>query len=300
MDQQFHREYHALYKVIVTDPLEPELSILLCGLIPLPNSPHWFDSQALAQKPEVSIPDQEDAYLRHVSVTWSTKTVDPSRQNQDKNESPLGQPPTVRWGHVNGTRLFTVTADNSPVKIVNGSGSVLANATIPGAVAGETTPVQTSAGEQFEPAPEIEERRLTLSVTRLIANYDPDAAFRFLDTTNSGDISLSGALFTAGTVRCVQNDGERAGQQKGISLWTQTLGFEFSENWDLDLRDCGTYSLSQDGQYRRVPASLPNGLGTRVNMNGAGSPISPNDPPLYLRFRRFPRKDYALLNLVNL
>ncbi len=294
MDQQFHRDYHATYTVIVTDPVESDLAILTSGYVPLPNSPHWADPEALAKKPEVSIPDKEDPTLRLVTVEWSTKAQDPERQNQDHTESPLLSPPTVRWGHVVSKVLLTETSDGESVKkVVNGL--VTGNATIPGAVANKPTPVHTSAGEPFDPSPETEERHLTLLVTRPQLTYSAFDSFNYLDHTNDADFQG----FDPGRARCTQFDGERA-WSKGIAFWMVTLGFEFADNWDVDLRDYGTYSITDDGQYRKIPAVLPNGAGNRINLDGEGNALDPNDPTVYLRFRQFPRADFSLLELDNL
>lgn len=295
MDQQFHREYTQRWRVIVSDPTDSDISVLISGYVPLPGASHPNDAAAFALKPEVTTPDDTDPTLRLVTVPYSTKSADPERQNQDRGESPLLRPPVVRWSHVVRQRLFTETIDDYPVKTVSG-GEVTGNATIIGDQNNKPHPVCTSAGEPFDPAPEIEDLMLTLFVQRNEAGFTEAYADEFINTVNSDDWRG----WEPGTVKLTQFDAERQ-YEKGVAFWSVTYMFAFADNWDLDLRDVGSYSLSDDANYDKIQPQAANGVGLpRVNLNGAGVALAPTDPPVYLRFRRNRRKDFNDLNLENL
>lgn len=298
MDGAFNRTYHQLWTVIVSSPTESPLSILLSGTVPLPAASFHTDLAAIAQKPEVTIPDKDDPYLRHVSIDYSTRPPagDPERQSQNSAESPVLRPPEVRWGHIVKTELFTRNRhDEQPRKIRNGSD--IGPATVVGYTTGACA-VGTSAGEVPDPAPEREVRYMTLSVSRNETTYEPDYADSFLDTVNSD--TFQG--FPAGEARCTQFDGVR-GYEKGVRYWVVSYGFEFGFH-DLDLRDAGSFSIDTSGgsgNYKQIPSVAAGGVAlTRVNLNGSGEKLSVEDAPIYLRFRKYFRIPYAPLNLTNL
>jgi hypothetical protein len=296
IDQQLHREYRESYHIGLDDPLTPELAILFAPGVPRVNSSFPSDLAALATKPEVTTPDPTDNYLRLLTVEYSTRSVDPSRQNQDKNDSPLLQPPKVRWGHVIHSRLFNWTADDSPVyKYQDGKRGDPATFLVGAPGAGGRWPVQNSAGEAYNPAPNIEVRRRTLSVIRNEASYNPEFADLYIDHTNIDYFQGE----SPGRARCVQFDGERD-YAKGVPFFVVSYAFEFG-NWDHRVQDYSTYHYPT-GDANAPPAKklAADGTPIRVNLNGAGVKNPDNAPVVFLSFRKYPRADFNALKLANL
>jgi hypothetical protein len=299
MDQEFHRQYTRRFIVELDDQTTPDLAILLSGFVPFVNSSYPGDLPALAQKPSVSVPDADAPNFRYVTVPYSTRTLDPSRQNTSPTDSPIAKPPIATWSHVVGTRLFTKTADNAPVRrIVNGADA--GSATFVNFLGPATSgwPVQNSAGESYNDAPEAEERRLSLVVVRNEADFVVTNSRNVIGTTNLNDWLIGDYLAPAGTALCVRYDGVRA-YEKQIPYWQVTYGFEFADDWDVIIRDYGHYSVDTSGGSGHYVQVAPP-MGPFVNLDGNGDAQTPEQPPVFLGFRKNKRYDFSVLKLVNL
>jgi hypothetical protein len=315
IDREFHRTYRRGWLVETDDDrtgvMTPDLAILLTPPIPLPYASHPNDLQALADKPAVTLPDADAPQFRKVSVTYSTRSLDPSRQNQDQNQSPVFKPPVARWGHVVVTRLFTKTVDRTPVRLIQAGhlDGAATFANIRGLLPPDATgwPVQNTAGSPFIQAPETEKRLLTLTVTRNELDYDPDRADSYIDSTNNDIWIVDGHRADPGEARCVQYSGERA-YEKQVPYHVVTYGFEFDDDWDIIMRDAAPHGLdgpattSDDTTWKQVARYSPDGSAIpMVNLNGNNGGLLPlGQPPVDLGFRRCPRMDFGALNLINL
>jgi hypothetical protein len=313
MDQQFHREYRRVFRVVVNNPLDSDISILMSGRLPLVNSSHPDDIQALAQKPEVTLPDQMDPNLRHVTIPYSTRTLDPSRQNQSPNETPIQEPPKATWGWAQRTRLFTQTADRMDdaagvggVRLIQAgqpeSKAFFAN--LPNGLPATATgwPVQNTAGAPFDEDPTVEEYHQTLTVVRNEMTFDPDEAESYINHTNLTKWFPGGKLALPGEALCTEFRGERS-HQKRIPFWIVTYAFEFAHEWDIIIPDKGPYAAPNSpgggNPFNRQLANDGTAIGL-ARLNGAGGFLPQGQPPMYLGFRSKKRAEFNALNLINL
>ena len=128
--------------------------------------------------------DTADPYTWRVRVHYSSEIERPDITN----EIPTLRPPVVEWGQ---------TSIMKPL-----------------AVANDGTPITNSAWERFDPPPEIEDVRLTLSIRINLLTYDPLFYLGFHNTVND-DTWFS---FPPGTVRCMGVTGTRQ-YESGYLFW---------------------------------------------------------------------------------
>src|SRR5262249_46326548 len=125
-----------------------------------------FDLGALCNS--VTCEQNDDAPRRWVvTCEYGPPTVEQGQQQ----ENPLLRPAVLTWGFTQNSRAVW--------KDVNG------------------TPIQNSAGDAFDPPPEIDDSRPVLTVTRNEAGFNPAIAIQYQDAVNS-DQFLG---FNAGVVK---------------------------------------------------------------------------------------------------
>jgi hypothetical protein len=302
-DQEWHFTGRRTFLVETDDASVDEIEVLADPRIPRVSNYHPVYALAAATNVDASQPDADAPWFWSVVVTYSTRSVDPDRQNKDKDQSPLFEPPVIRWGKTVATVPFIVAADDSFVLIVR-DGEVVGKTSF--ADIGTPSPVQNSAGEQHDPAYEVEVRRQVLTIDRNEASFDPDRADRYMDTTNSR--TFFGR--DPGTMRCTDFTGERD-FKKGVAFAKVHYEFEHKEDgWDIDIPDVGTVFVKRtdDGEYMRTAFTDSAGRRYIGKLNGHGekAEADPNNAvngvpeaikTFYLRYRRYPRKDFAPLKL---
>ncbi len=227
--------------------------------------------------------------LWEVTVKYSTKHEDPEKEENEEESVEL-EPPEVSFDF--GTRMKAVQIAS---QVYDENGVVKTN------IYGGPT---TSAGEPFDPPPEIEEHYPILTVTRNELFLNTNQIREYINTVNSD-------VFQGGPTRTVKCNGisSRKQYKKNVRYWRTTYSLEFNVNtWDLQLLDIGSFHLEfvvnpeditdVDTQRKYFltddePAQPRLGL-----LNGAGDRLLDGGTP---KFRRFPTvyeaKPFAALQL---
>lgn len=138
----------------------------------------------------------------------------------ERSEDPLLRPPEVSWSHEDFRRsILTGDFINSATGEVDIEDAVIAN----------------SAGDPFDPPPEVDDAHLILTVVRNQPFYDPLLAFDYKNAVNS-DTFLG---FPPGVAKVREFTGQSA-FENNKAFAKVTLRFEFRmEGWDLRLLDAG-------------------------------------------------------------
>lgn len=294
MDGELHREYSRTWLVVTDAAGDSPGTALFAAGIPLPLASYvtdtWIDLSALAEGPEVSQPDPEVPTLFHVTVNYSTRSVDPSLVNQigqgtdpsgntqqagGLGGGPLDLPVSVEWGWMSERQLMTESYDDPPKPIVN------------------------SAGKPFDPAPEDDAQIMTLTVVTNHQRFPIQTAFAYQNAVNEDEFQT----FQAGQAKVVEYSA-RLAFAKNVRYWVVTKRFAFRlPDWDLELLDHGTTSIDDSagsGNVQEIANVDRAGNPVDVRLDGAGHVLAAGAANVYLRFRRRPRMSFAALNIPDL
>lgn len=252
------------YRIICDIPNQIEPTIVAQADMPAILAPHpeplafpglRCTSVRLAQE------DAADACIWIATVTWSALTLGRSAANtsvnpEQRNQNPLSRPAILYFGQERFQR--TMIRDMDGNAIVN------------------------SAGDPFEQGVVKDEVRPTFTITKNVSTF-PLNLWR--DATNSVNADTFLGL-DPGTVRLVSFTGQE-GFENDITFFTQVGSFsiasDFEKDWKAHPLDCG-YQQLVGGELTEI--FLPGGMrpSTPPRLNGAGVPLAPGDPSVFLDF----------------
>lgn len=220
--------------------------------------------------------DSQDPYLWRVVATYSNQL---NRPDIHQIESPLLRPAEIIWDstHV----MVPLERDIGGDAITN------------------------SAGERFDPPPEVEDGRLVLTIVRNQILFDARTILRYQWRVNS----QPWYGLDAGTVRCTKISAVRR-WENGILYWAVTYMFEIKEpkeyetaadTWAFKLLDRGffvldtttsppTPTLARDG--RGNPYTSP------VLLDGDGQRLPNGDPAVFISWFGYREADFNDLGLI--
>jgi hypothetical protein len=148
--------------------------------------------------------------------------------------------------------------------------------------------IQNSAGEWFDPPPEIDDSRPILTIQRNQALWSPALAIQYQDAINSEPF----LGFAKGVVKVA---GISATNQieNGQAFWSVTYEFHFRrDGWELKVQDRGQNRKWKDGDRPDLQGKLiPIGDGgiftsVAVPLDGNGQPLQ--DPgPTNVKYQTF-------------
>jgi len=195
-----------------------------------------------------------------------------------KQDNPLLEPPDIEFGFERTTRIVT-----GSMKQEAASANVNMQTVI------HSTGIVTSAGEPYDPPPEIEDSRPVLTVSRNEANFNVQLAVEYQDAINT-DFFLG--VFP-GQAK-ISSITARRRQTNNLRYWRVTYRIVFRRDfWTLQLLDRGTFHLvggiithfQEDGMKR---LGLLDGNGVKL---GAGADA------VFNVFRVYRERPFAALNL---
>lgn len=208
----------------------------------------------------------------YVTCEYSRRSNDPD----DEPDNPLNRPVEIDIGSVKYRQVITV--DQSGDGITN------------------------SAGDAFDPPPEIERSHPTITFTRnepffnFATHSKPYVNYVNSSTFSGGD---------SGTVKCSEINATFH-RENNQDYWQVRYVFEYNpDGWQLSLLDLGYNYLALDsgsGTIKRYRLKDGDGrdITTPVPLDGTGVDIAPDDLPaaaVYLDFTVFPSVDFGALGL---
>jgi len=268
-DQKAVREYNRTFKVVTDNPITANISVRYATGIP-----HLFDHyvdpeggvDVLATCRKVSEKqDSDNPYSWEVTAAYSTATDWPSLGG----DSPTARPTEISWSNQKFQRPTQKDA----------AGNALKN----------------SAGSLFDPAPQVDDSRPTLTMTRIESSFDGSRAMTYMDTVNLN-------TWMGGAPRTWKVDDISAQRQyeQNVFYWRVTYVFQYRpQTWDLVVWDAGYYALDSSTPPKRVrildktshPSAKPQFL------DGDGTALPSDGTPFELRFEVYKKLDFAALGL---
>jgi hypothetical protein len=285
ISQGFQREYTRVFLVTTAGPGVDSGTVMFAPGLPSLNAPYitnvFVDTAAIVRdiQPRPAV-GADDPTLWRVTVIYSTKALDPQRQNQDQNETPLTEPPKVFWGNERGTKPFArgrVDLDQNG-KVINAALQPLVCAT---------------NGEPFDPVPEIAQTRLSLTFVRNEATFDSFDAYYYLDTVNNDQF----CGFSPRQARCVEYTGERD-FKKGVSFYVVRRVFAFrTPSWDMELPNTGSFYKDNITGKRYSFVDSAGNVMRRGKLDANGNKLADGAADTFRWFAPYQAVDYAPLNI---
>jgi hypothetical protein len=246
--------------------------------------PHPGDPQALAVSLDCS-PEGDDIGFYTVAIKYTTKPFDEGNSSgdpkmTDQSVAPPDRPWVINFGATHGTRLLTKD-------VITGD------------------PVANSAGQPFDPPPEIPSSNLTITVTAYkdFSTFDPVAkVLVYQDAINDANLLMAvspatTAVFPAKTLRCNEYKvGSHS--ENNQTFWQVDLTLEFKPTgWNpISLLDAGNYyikSMSLPPQpmldLQGNPANGP------MPLDGSGHPLNAGATLVYKDFSGYLQQNFATI-----
>lgn len=230
--------------------------------IPLDNDDYHAGDDALTHarvKTKDAKRDPVNPLLWYVTVTYST-----AKDQQERGTfNPEDRPIEVNFSFQRQTKVAHQEANGDPIT--------------------------TSAGERFNPLPEMDDTRFVMTMSRNLVTFNPDTAMRYKDTVNSDQFQG----FEPGVVKLASLNSKLI-FENNLTYWRVDFEFHINEDgWDIELLDEGTYYLSgaNKRRFRDEQGHFITGL-----LDGAGGQGDPNDPQ-FLQKRVYRRRSFNALGL---
>lgn len=273
VDTKGERTYTRNWKVRTTNLTDQPPTVWGTGFASvLRYDPYPFDSGALAVSLDAT--PMTDLGFYEVSIKYTSKPFDDGNQSQDpslndRSISPPSRPWEITFGATHGTRLLTRDVV---------TGAAIAN----------------SAGQPFDPPPEIPSSNLTIQITAFknIATFDPVAkVLIYQDRINASNLLMlvspaTTTVFPAKTLRC--NEYKFGSHiENGIAFWQLDLTLEYKWNgWNpISILDCGTTYI-KSGSLPPQPCldAQGNPVTTPIPLDGSGRPLLAGGTLVYLNY----------------
>ncbi len=293
------REYTRSFRVRTDDARDGVLHALYAAGIPRRYDPYEdqngaFDTGALAKHPRAR--GTEDPTLWIVEVDYSTKYDFPEGTGAasdkpgtpsagqdgspgDKEGDPIFAPAKIKWGTVKYTK---------PARAFNPDGSRSA--------------ILNSAGLPFDPPPEMEDYRLTLTVARTELAYTVSTNEKYVNRVNRAQWKAFNIKPLRMLCKGISADRE---YKNGIVIWNVQYEFEYrEEGWALQLLNCGwdAYDADYDGigpaeRHRIVNTADGHAPRTPPLLDARGQELDPDDDPIYLVFHIYETAEFNDLKI---
>jgi hypothetical protein len=270
-------EYTRLFRVVTSSPLVANLAVRTAAKIPKIGDVYAttteFDATSLCRR----VQPQQDSEAPRV---WEVRVEygPPEAESGQQNPNPLLRSAVVAWGFTQASRPVWKDKDGKPI--------------------------QNSAGDWYDPPPEIDDSRPVLTVSRNEPAFNSSIAIAYQDAINSD--SFMG--FSPGQAK-VAGISATSQTENNFFFWSVTYEFHFRrDGWQVSILDAGRNYKTQDGNLAPIPQLGVKEDGTTfpmkntavpepIPLDGAGLPIrSPN--PSNVKYRDF--KVYRELPFANL
>lgn len=261
-DAEGARSYTELYRVTSNDPAESPQAIK--AAVGGPGTAHPTDPTAFLRSRSASR-SSESRLVWEVTLTYGFDPKDPD----DPVDNPLNEPTKYRW--TAGAYTKPTIKDRNDDAVVN------------------------SAGDYFDPPPEVEEPRWSVNVQKNVASV-PLAVLTYAGRVNSAGFTVDGVSVLAEKAKIIALDISEYQEKNDIGYRVFTYTVEFrEEGWGLEVLDQGYRIIDPADATKRVDILVddeetPPGKqrpSVPVLLNGAGGKLA-NPSPTTAVFLTFP------------
>ena len=253
------------------------------GYFPERFSPHPDNAYLTAR--ELRAQQKSDTPLAwDVFCIYQTNPVSQDDIDKDKQPNPLLRPAKVRWGSARYQKPIIKDADGQA--IVN------------------------SAGDYFDPPPEIDTSRWTATIMKNVAAV-PAWLLDYQDCLNDSSITVGGLVVPRGAAKLMQIEISEQQVENDINFYVLTFTLEFLpvqergvSNWKLSLLNQG-YRQLVAGEQRDIMVPDPDDEAIKrratspVLLDLDGTVLQNPSPStaVFLDFFPYPEKDFTVLPL---
>jgi len=255
---KFARTYTRQFQLVVAQPDANPAEIQAYNRLPALYAPYScggiVDVLALCKRKR---PKQLkiDPRAWEITCEWSTLDINPDQnQNNDQPiENPLDRPPVVGWDTEIYQRPLEKDIDDNPIA--------------------------NTAGQPFDPAIEVDDARLVMTVQRNELTFDKRTMAKYLNKLNADP-------FVGFDKRLAKFHKFSATTQfeNGLRFWSVNYIIHFrDEDWDREIIDAGFYEKI-DGQLAIIKDRAGFPVSEAAFLNGHGRHV-PSLPAHFLTFK---------------
>ena len=239
-----------------------------------------------------------------VEIPYSTRP----RQtcNTEQTESPLDEPPLIVWRF----QHFSEAVDRATRIEEDGGffpeGPFGGGEPDPGEVGGAVAdaPIINTSGEPYDPPITRDAAFLTCTIERNVAEFDVLKAMEYTLSVNEDQFTIDNITIAAERARLYE--WTAIPQYKGSCAeryFRETYQIQLQTGgWDMRLLDqgfCTAEVNAAETEFVSTPIrdQFGNPLGRPVLLNGEGQRLTPDDDPIFMRYRIYPLKNFTALGL---
>lgn len=275
------RTYRRRYLVKTTSSKDAEAVVLLApGLPPIGaqfTQGSKFDPEARVTR---ITPERKASKVWYVDVDYST--------NSDDKESPLDRRPVMQFKF----QSFRVPVIGQLKQTASGDADKVFEDCM-----------RNTAGQVFDPPPEVDDSRPVLTITRNEQRFNPLLAITFQDAVNK--TPWGGAQQRQAKIMGITTSGRKTEKIKDVEYVYYPVTYEIHykrETWDIRVLNAGKYYLKVAGADKTDPANLvgftdAQGKETIGLLAEDGTALANGVEPIWIRKRVYKELDFKLLNL---
>lgn len=286
IDVDFKREYTVKYLVRTDDRKDGPSVVRTAFGIPnvgdIYTPGNDFDPQAIVTNKRVS--QAGSPWEWEVDVTYSTDV----KEEPEQPESPLDEPPRISWGFQDRRILVP---------------GYYSEAQAPDLTQNYQLGVTNSAGELFDPQPEMDISEPVLTISKNVATIDQAQFFSLANCVNSDN--FYGA--EPRQLRLKPPSAESAYDKTIGVYWQVTYGFVFKwDTWDIQVLNQGTYYVNGGWKYDFKTRTGAGFVGLLTSTGGAlnhnddeweGAYHAGGDNPSFSRLRVYREVNFSSLGI---
>lgn len=243
------REYEELYRVITNDPDASALAVRVA--VPVVVGDFYSDDPAARCTGRTAKRHEDSREVWEVTVTYAYEPGD----EEEEDDNPLARPALIRW---------TAAQYTKPV-IKDRNGNAVVN----------------SAGDYFDPPPEIEDVRWQVTAQVNWATV-PSSILGYAGRVNSAAFTIDGVTVGAGQARLAGLDISEVQYENDVTYRTVTAVYELrNEGFDLEVLDQG-FRIKDGADLKDILIEDEDGNMSRptspVLLNGSGGKLSNPTP----------------------
>lgn len=274
------RTYRRRFLVKTTTSRDSEAVVLLAPGLPTIGSQFVQGSKFDAEARVTAItPERKSRLYWYVDVDYST--------NSDDKDTPLDRRPVMQFKF----QTFRTPIVGQLKQTASGDADKVFEDCM-----------RNTAGQVFDPPPEMDESRPVLTVTRNEPRFNPQTAILFQDAVNKSP--WGGATARQAKIMGITTSGRKTEKIKDVEYVYYPVTYEIHfkrETWDIRLANVGHYFLKDvNGSKRDVNNWVHFKEFGSVNvgmLDENGSFLPEGSSPVWITKRVYKELDFRLLNL---
>jgi len=258
---------------VLSDGTLTELTVLTATGLPALGSAHPDDATLVVSRVSPQCDDNRKRWV--VEVEYS--------DDEAKQPHPLGKPwqktPEVKWGQ---------WAQVQPLLYLSGA---------------VWLPATNSAGDAFDPPPQVERHFPSVLILRNERAFDPARAYQYVDTVNAVAVRVAGLTIAARCALLTEYAGEND-EENDVPYARVTYRILLTPyTWDARILDRGYRYLDGGVRKRALVAQVVSGVTTYkptpepVLLDGAGAQLAVGATPVTRTFAQYRATNWADLGL---